>query len=64
MEWPKKGADLGLAIIATSADKTEENSVRTGSTHTQKSRISFCSFWQDFVENLERQLGRVEGAGI
>jgi len=35
--------------------------VRTGSTHTQKSRFSFCSFWQDFVGNLERQLGQSGG---
>jgi len=40
---PKKGADLGLVVIATSADKIEENSVSTGSTHTQKRIISF---WQ------------------
>jgi len=53
-----------LAIIATSTDKTEENSVRTGNTHTQKRRIRFCSFWQDFVGNLERQLGQRQGVGI
>jgi len=57
----KMGVDLGLAIIATSADKTEENSVSTGSTHTQESRINFCSFWQNFVGNLGRQLGQSGG---
>jgi len=44
MEWPKKGADLGLAIIATSVDKTKENSVRTSNTHTQKAGSAFGSF--------------------
>jgi len=34
-----------LAIIATSADKTEENSVWIGSTHTEKAGSAFGSFW-------------------
>jgi len=36
-----------LAIIATSADKTEENSVWTGSTHTEKVGSAFGSFWRE-----------------
>jgi len=36
-----------LAIITTSADKTEENSVWTGSTHTEKAGSAFGSFWTE-----------------
>jgi len=54
-----------LAIIATSADKTEENSVRTSSTHTQKAGSAFGSFWTEcYWEFGEAIWCRGEGAGI
>jgi len=45
MEWPKKGVDLGLAIIATSANKTKNFFVRIGNTHTlRKGESAFVAF--------------------
>jgi len=59
------GADLGLAIIATSADKTEENSVWTGSTHTEKAGLAFGSFWTECCWEFGEAIWcRGEGAGI
>ena len=53
-----------MAIIATSADKTEENSVRTSSTHTLKKQDQLlATFGQNVIGNLERQFG-AEGRGL